>query len=70
MAIDQREALIQAIREQVEKERAEKAAKLKKEQEAMMFTKGGQAKKTEDNSKQKFKTLSAEVLARIEEKKR
>ena len=70
MAIDQREALIQAIREQVEKERAEKAAKLKKEQEAMMFAKGGAAKKTEDTQKQKFKTLSAEDLARIEEKKR
>ena len=70
MAIDQREALIEAIRKQVEKERAEKAAKLKKEQEAMMFSKGGAAKKKEDTGKQKFKTLSAEDLARIEEKKR
>ena len=35
MAIDQREALIAAVRAQVEKEKAAKAAKLKKEQEAM-----------------------------------
>ena len=71
MAIDQREALIEAIRKQVEKERAEKAAKLKKEQESMMFAKGGAAvKEKKESSKQKFKTLSAEDLARIEEKKR
>ena len=38
MAIDQREALIAAVRAQVEKEKAAKAAKLKKEQEAMQLS--------------------------------
>ena len=35
MAIDQREALIAAVRAQVEKEKAAKAAKQKKEREAL-----------------------------------
>ena len=38
VAIDQREALIAAVRKQVEKERAEKAAKLEREQEAMAIS--------------------------------
>ena len=70
MAIDQREALIAAVRAQVEKEKAAKAAKLKKEQEAMQMT-GKSAKVSGgDSSKPKYKTLSAEELAQIEEKKR
>lgn len=69
MAIDQREALIAAVRAQVEKEKAAKAAKLKKEQEAMQLQgKTPTAQGSED--KPKFKTLSAEDLAKIEEKKR
>lgn len=71
MAIDQREALIAAVRAQVEKEKAAKAAKLKKEQEAMMMSGSSQAKSEEsEEHKQKYKTLSPEELARIEEKKR
>ena len=68
MAVDQREALIAAVRAQVEKERAEKQKKLEREQEAMAFSKKGEKKKTEE--KKQFKTLSPEELARIEEKKR
>lgn len=70
MAIDQREALIAAVRAQVEKEKAAKAAKLKKEQEAMQLSgkSASSAKGTDD--KPKYKTLSAEDLAKIEEKKR
>ena len=69
MAIDQREALIAAVRAQVEKEKAEKAAKLKKEQEARAFQKGT-AKKDEAGGKPKYKTLTPEELAKIEERKR
>ena len=67
MAVDQREALIAAVRAQVEKEKAEK---LKKQQEAMLRT--GAAPKTagSDDNKPKYKTLSEEELNRIEEKKR
>ena len=68
MAIDQREALIAAVRAQVEKEKAAKAAKLKKEQEAMQLSGAGEA--AADHNKPKYKTLSAEELAKIEEKKR
>jgi hypothetical protein len=68
VAIDQREALIAAVRAQVEKEKAEKAAKLKKEQEARALSKGG-AKK-EETGKPKYKTLTPEELAKIEERKR
>ena len=71
MAIDQREALIAAVRAQVEKEKAAKAAKLKKEQEAMQLSGAADAGKTAaDHNKPKYKTLSAEELAKIEEKKR
>ena len=45
MAIDQREALIAAVKAQVEKERAEKQAKLEREQEAMKFSKKSGDKK-------------------------
>ncbi len=45
MAIDQREALIAAVRAQVEKEKAAKAAKLKKEQEAMQLSGAADAEK-------------------------
>ena len=71
MAIDQREALIAAVRAQVEKEKAAKAAKLKKEQEAMQLSGAADAgEAAADHNKLKYKTLSAEELAKIEEKKR
>ena len=71
MAIDQREALIAAVRAQVEKEKAAKAAKLKKEQEAMQLSGAAEAgEAAADHNKPKYKTLSAEELAKIEEKKR
>jgi hypothetical protein len=71
VAIDQREALIAAVRAQVEKEKAAKAAKLKKEQEAMQLSGAADAGETAaDHNKPKYKTLSAEELAKIEEKKR
>ena len=70
MAIDQREALIAAVRAQVEKEKAEKAAKLKKEQEARALQRGAAAKKEEAGGKPKYKTLTPEELAKIEERKR
>ncbi len=69
MAVDQREALIAAVRAQVEKERAEKAAKLKKEQNAMKFSNKAKTEEEGKDSKPKYKTLSAEDLAKIEEKK-
>ena len=71
MAIDQREALIAAVRAQGEKEKAAKAAKLKKEQEAMQLSGATEAKDdAAEHNKPKYKTLSAEELAKIEEKKR
>ena len=71
MAIDQREALIAAVRAQVEKEKAAKAAKLKKEQEAMRLAgKKNENTDASEGNKPKYKTLSAEELAEIEEKKR
>ena len=71
VAIDQREALIAAVRAQVEKEKAAKAAKLKKEQEAMQLSGAADAgEAAADHNKPKYKTLSAEELAKIEEKKR
>ena len=70
MAIDQREALIAAVRAQVEKEKAAKAAKLKKEQEAAKLAGVELADDKADDNKPKYKTLSAEDLAKIEEKKR
>ena len=71
MAIDQREALIAAVRAQVEKEKAAKAAKAKKEQETMQLSgKTAATANKSENGKHKYKTLSAEELAKIEEKKR
>ena len=59
MAIDQREALIAAVRAQVEKEKAAKAAKLKKEQEAMQLSGAADAgEAAADHNKPKYKTLS------------
>lgn len=66
--MDQREAMIAAIRAQVEKERAEKEAKMQKEQgNANAATSSAGAS---SGDKPKFKTLSAEDLQRLEEKKR
>ena len=63
--------MIAAVRAQVEKEKAAKAAKLKKEQEAMQLSGAADAGETAaDHNKPKYKTLSAEELAKIEEKKR
>ena len=71
MAIDQREELIAKVRAQVEKEKAAKAAKLKKEQEAMQLSGNNSTVKANvGDNKPKFKTLSQEELERIEEKKR
>ncbi len=66
--MDQREAMIAAIRAQVEKERAEKEAKMQKEQSASQTGPVGGGASSGD--KPKFKTLSAEDLQRLEEKKR
>ena len=62
MAVDQREALIAAVRAQVEKERAEKQKKLEREQEAMAFAKKKSGDKKDEGQK-KYKTLSPEELA-------
>jgi hypothetical protein len=70
VAIDQREELIAKVRAQVEKEKAEKAAKLKKEQEARQLSGNASASTASSDNKPKFKTLSQEELAKIEEKKR
>ena len=69
VAVDQREALIAAVRAQVEKERAEKQKKLEREQEAMAFSKKSSDKKKDEGKKQ-YKTLSPEELAKIEEFKK
>ena len=66
-----RTPLIAAVRAQVEKEKAAKAAKLKKEQEAMQLSGAADAAgQSTEHNKPKYKTLSAEDLAKIEEKKR
>ena len=72
MAIDQTEAMIAAIKAQLEKERAAEAAKQKRlEEEQALKNMNSNKKKTSDSgSKSQYKTLSAEELARIEEKKR
>ena len=72
MAIDQTEAMIAAIKAQLEKERAAEAAKQKRlEEEQALKNMSSNKKKTSDSgSKSQYKTLSAEELARIEEKKR
>ena len=72
LAIDQTEAMIAAIKAQLEKERAAEAAKQKRlEEEQALKNMSSNKKKTSDSgSKSQYKTLSAEELARIEEKKR
>ena len=72
MAVDQTEAMIAAIKAQLEKERAAEAAKQKRlEEEQALKNLGSNKKKSSDSgSKSQYKTLSAEELARIEEKKR
>ena len=68
--MDQREALIAAVRAQVEKERQEKEEKLKKQKEAEILAGKGKAEAKVEDDKPKYKTLSAEELAEIEKKKR
>ena len=70
MAIDQREAMIAAVRAKVEKEKAAKAEKTKKEQESMQLSGKTVTTNKSEDGKAKYKTLSAEELAKIEEKKR
>lgn len=72
MAIDQTEAMIAAIKAQLEKERAAEAAKQKRleEEEALKNLSNKKKKSSDSGSKGQYKTLSAEELARIEEKKR
>ena len=68
--MDQKEALIAIVRAQVEKEKAEKAEKLKREHEAMKLSGKKVEKEATTSDKPKFKTLSAEELAKIEERKK
>ena len=63
--MDQTEALIAAIRAQVEKEKAEKAKAA-----GLSAAANNTAKKEEGKPKPTYKTISPEELARIEEKKR
>ncbi len=65
--MDQREAMIAAIRAQVEKEKAAKEEKMRKEQGLSGV---GSVGTDSGNAKPQFKTLSAEDLQRLEEKKR
>ena len=69
MAVDQTEAMIAAIKAQLEKERAAEAAK-KKRQEEEELLKNGNKKKDAETTKSQHKTLSKEELERIEAKKR
>ncbi len=69
MAIDQREALIAAVRAQVEKEKKEKEEKARKEAEAAKLA-GKKTSAGPEKKKQQFKTLTPEQLREIEEKKR
>ena len=65
--MDQTEALIAAIRAQVEKEKAAKAAATQKEEEKKAAS--GQ-KSSSNNTKPQFRTISPEEMAKLEEKKR
>ena len=65
--MDQTEALIAAIRAQVEKEKAAKAAATQKEEEKKATT--GQSS-SNNSSKPQFRTISPEEMAKLEEKKR
>ena len=69
MAVDQTEAMIAAIKAQLEKERAAEAAKKKREEEEELL-KSGSKKKDAETAKSQHKTLSKEELERIEAKKR
>lgn len=69
MAVDQTEAMIAAIKAQLEKERAAEAAKKKREEEEELL-KNGSKKKDAETAKSQHKTLSKEELERIEAKKR
>ena len=69
MAVDQTEAMIAAIKAQLEKERAAEAAKKKREEEEE-FLKNGGKKKEAETTKSQHKTLSKEELERIEAKRR
>ncbi len=69
-SMDQREAMIAAIRAQVEKEKAEKEAKLKKEQEAMVAAGVKPTASSGGGSGAKKNFLSPEELARLQERKK
>ncbi len=69
MAVDQTEAMIAAIKAQLEKERAAEAAKKKREEEEEILKNGGKKKEAE-TTKSQHKTLSKEELERIEAKRR
>ena len=64
--------MIAAIKAQLEKERAAEAAKQKRleEEQALKNLSSNKKKSSDSGSKSQYKTLSAEELARIEEKKR
>ena len=66
--MDQTEALIAAIRAQVEKEKAAKVAATQKEEEKKM--KSGQSSSNNNSAKPHFRTISPEEMAKLEEKKR
>ena len=68
--MDQTEAMIAAIKAQLEKERAAEAVKQKRLEEEEALKNGGKKKVDDGGKKSQYKTLSAEELARIEEKKR
>ena len=66
--MDQTEALIAAIRAQVEKEKAAKVAATQKEEEKKMVS--GQSSSNNNSAKPHFRTISPEEMAKLEEKKR
>ena len=66
--MDQTEALIAAIRAQVEKEKAAKVAATQKEEEKK--TASGQSSSNNNSAKPHFRTISPEEMAKLEEKKR
>ena len=66
--MDQTEALIAAIRAQVEKEKAAKVAATQKEEEKKMMS--GQSSSNNNSAKPHFRTISPEEMAKLEEKKR
>lgn len=66
--MDQTEALIAAIRAQVEKEKAAKVAATQKEEEKKAAS--GQSPSNSNSAKPHFRTISPEEMAKLEEKKR